>query len=170
MFSILQKSAGLVDIGDTLLSISDGENFPGPAQRTRITYAYLKSFFKAKAHSMVALELSRSDHEDAYGLPFMPVPSMIAPFEKIRRTIRIHSGSCTEEKAVRKSEDDSLDIYVDEMRTSLDLGVSCLKVISCSAIEEFCRLEWGRRRGTLLPDSSSFPLVRTLILLGGKSA
>jgi hypothetical protein len=92
MYFIFFFAAGLIDIGDRLTALSFGtmsnrtETLLKLNSTTEIKE--LQIFFD-KNPLFVDVEFYRIDASDGHNLPVMPVPSMIGPFEKIRRKISV---------------------------------------------------------------------------------
>ena len=118
------ENSGMVDIGDRLLKIGDGNVFP-EEPKLAITFDSLREFFESEPYvKCVTLELSRPDQMDSCGLPLMPVTSIVGPFEKIRRVIEVVQG---DSNVLRERDNECMKLYA-ETNNPVDLGISCLKV------------------------------------------
>ena len=109
------------------MSIKTGKDCPHPQSLTdNSNEVDLKNVFKNDP-ATVELQLRRANHLDVYGLPLMPVPAMVGPFERLKRIVRVRVVSAGEEPRTIRNKDDSLDLFLKDNK-EIDLGISCLKV------------------------------------------
>jgi hypothetical protein len=126
---VLIEKTGMIDIGDLILKIGDGNKFPLESHALEPTLDNLRVFFQ-KNPTCVMLELSRPDHTDFGGLPLMPIPSIVGPFERLRRVIEVLDPEVAKVRKVpappcRDGECFYLPV---ETGDAVELGISCLKV------------------------------------------
>jgi hypothetical protein len=133
------------------LKIGDGNKFPSGPYALKATFDNLRAFFQENP-TCVMLELSRPDHTDFGGLPLMPTPSTVGPYERLRRVINVLDPAEPSRKRGRHGEYFNLSVGAGN---TVELGISCLKVafsfdcLPCGACA--CR----SRMGCIVKDAAS---------------
>ena len=82
---------------------------------------------------IVALDLERVDDTDRDGMPIMPVPAMVGPFERISRTLHVRAADrfAASDEIVAEVDGGRLTVTA-EHDVTFELGVAFLKVSSPS--------------------------------------